>query len=60
LASKHAEFKGLKTLGMVFSERQVGDGPATTETRLYINSCTWREFLTLFSYSTGRLRSRCR
>jgi predicted transposase YbfD/YdcC len=38
LASKHAEFKGLKTLGMVYSERQVGDGPATAETRFYINS----------------------
>src|SRR5271154_6598354 len=38
LASKHADFKGLKTLGMVFSERQVGDGPATTETRFYISS----------------------
>ena len=38
LVSTHAEFKGLKTLGMVFSERQVGDGPATAETRFYINS----------------------
>jgi predicted transposase YbfD/YdcC len=38
LASKHAGFKGLRTLGMVFSERQVGDGPVTAETRFYINS----------------------
>ena len=38
LASKHAEFKGLKTLGMVYSERQVGNGPLTAETRFYINS----------------------
>ena len=38
LASKHAAFKGLKTLGMVFSERQVGEGPDTAETRFYINS----------------------
>jgi predicted transposase YbfD/YdcC len=38
LATKHADFKGLKTLGMVFSERQVGDGPATAETRFYISS----------------------
>ena len=38
LATKHADFQGLKTLGMVFSERQVGDGPATAETRFYISS----------------------
>jgi predicted transposase YbfD/YdcC len=38
LASKHAEFKGLKTLGMVFNERQVGDGSVTAETRFYICS----------------------
>jgi predicted transposase YbfD/YdcC len=38
LARKHADFQGLKTLGMVFSERQVGDGPPTAETRFYISS----------------------
>jgi len=38
LATKHADFKGLKTLGMVFRERQVGGGPATAETRFYISS----------------------
>lgn len=38
LARKHAAFKGLKTLGMVFSERQVGEGPASAETRFYISS----------------------
>ena len=38
LADKHAEFKGLKTFGMVFSERQVGEEAATAETRYYISS----------------------
>jgi predicted transposase YbfD/YdcC len=38
LATKHADFQDLKTLGMVFSERRVGDGPATAETRFYISS----------------------
>jgi predicted transposase YbfD/YdcC len=38
LAIKHAEFTGMKTIGMVFSERQVGDGPTTAETRYYISS----------------------
>jgi predicted transposase YbfD/YdcC len=38
LAAKHAEFVGLRSLGMVFSERQVGEGPAVCETRFYISS----------------------
>jgi predicted transposase YbfD/YdcC len=38
LASKHAEFRGLRTLGMVLSQRQVGDGPEALETRFYISS----------------------
>jgi predicted transposase YbfD/YdcC len=38
LAARHADFAGLKTLGMVFSERRVGEGPAEAETRFYISS----------------------
>ncbi len=38
LAQKHAEFVGLKTVGMVFSERQVGNAETTAETRYYISS----------------------
>jgi predicted transposase YbfD/YdcC len=38
LAAKHAEFAGLRTFGMVFSERQVGAGPLVCETRFYISS----------------------
>jgi len=38
LARKHSEFVGLRTLGMVFSQRQVGDGPEGMETRFYISS----------------------
>jgi predicted transposase YbfD/YdcC len=38
LADKHPEFVGLRTLGMVFSQRQVGDGPEGLETRFYISS----------------------
>lgn len=38
LADAHADFVGLKTIGMVFSERQVGEGPAEGETRFYISS----------------------
>lgn len=38
LAAQHAEFVGLRSLGMVFSERQVGEGPAVCETRFYISS----------------------
>src|SRR5262249_53454332 len=38
LAEKHVEFAGLRSLGMVFSERRVGDGPVAAETRFYISS----------------------
>jgi predicted transposase YbfD/YdcC len=38
LARKHAAFAGLRTVGMVFRERQVGDGPAAAETRFFISS----------------------
>ena len=38
LAGKHPGFAGLRTLGMVFRERQVGEGPPTAETRFYISS----------------------
>jgi predicted transposase YbfD/YdcC len=38
LARKHAQFVGLRTLGMVFSQRQVGNGPEGVETRFYISS----------------------
>jgi predicted transposase YbfD/YdcC len=38
LAAKHAEFAGLRSFGMVFSERQVGEGPMVCETRFYISS----------------------
>jgi predicted transposase YbfD/YdcC len=38
LAGKHAQFANLRTLGMVFSQRQVGDGPEGLETRFYISS----------------------
>jgi predicted transposase YbfD/YdcC len=34
----HPGWKGLKTVGMVFSERQVGDAEPTSETRFFINS----------------------
>ena len=36
--AKHPEWKGLKTLGMVCSERQVGDGEPTGEVRFFITS----------------------
>jgi predicted transposase YbfD/YdcC len=36
--AKHPEWKGLKTLGMVFSERQVDGKEATGETRIFISS----------------------
>jgi predicted transposase YbfD/YdcC len=42
LAARHAGFAGLRTLGMVYSERQVGDGPAVGETRFYISSLPLR------------------
>jgi predicted transposase YbfD/YdcC len=38
LARKHAQFVGMRTLGMVFSQRQVGNGPEAVETRFYISS----------------------
>jgi predicted transposase YbfD/YdcC len=38
LARKHAAFAGLRTVGMVFSERQVGREEATCETRFYVSS----------------------
>ena len=38
LARKHSQFVGLRTLGMVFSQRRVGDGPEALETRFYISS----------------------
>jgi predicted transposase YbfD/YdcC len=38
LAAKHDGWEGLRTLGMVFCERQVGDAEPTTETRFYISS----------------------
>jgi predicted transposase YbfD/YdcC len=38
LAEKHVDWVGLRTLGMVYSERQVGDAEPTSETRFYISS----------------------
>ncbi len=38
LARKHPGFAGLRTIGMVFSIRQVGDAEPTAETRFYISS----------------------
>jgi predicted transposase YbfD/YdcC len=38
LARKHSQFAGLRTLGMVFSQRQVSNGPEAMETRFYISS----------------------
>jgi predicted transposase YbfD/YdcC len=38
VAAAHGDFAGLRTLGMVFSERQVGDGPVELETRFFISS----------------------
>jgi predicted transposase YbfD/YdcC len=40
LAQRHAEWQGLRSFGMVFSERQVGQEEATGETRFFINSLT--------------------
>jgi predicted transposase YbfD/YdcC len=37
LAQRHAGWAGLRTLGMVFSERQVGTAEATCETRFFIS-----------------------
>lgn len=38
LLERHPGWKKLKTLGMVFSERRVGDAEPTGETRFYISS----------------------
>jgi predicted transposase YbfD/YdcC len=38
LAEKHADWKDLRTIGMVFSERQEGDKAPSMETRVYISS----------------------
>lgn len=38
LAERHPEWKSLRTLGMVTSERQVGDAAPTLESRFYISS----------------------
>jgi predicted transposase YbfD/YdcC len=38
LAERHSVWQGLRSLGMVFSERQVGNKEATCETRFYIAS----------------------
>jgi predicted transposase YbfD/YdcC len=38
LLERHPEWEGLRTLGMVFSERQVGDEEATCETRFFLSS----------------------
>ena len=38
LADAHADFAGLRTIGMVYSERRVGGGEAEGETRFYISS----------------------
>jgi predicted transposase YbfD/YdcC len=38
LAEAHADFVGLSPIGMVYSERQVGDAPAAGETRFSIRS----------------------
>jgi predicted transposase YbfD/YdcC len=40
LAQRHADWQGLRSFGMVFSERQVGQEGATCETRFFINSLT--------------------
>jgi predicted transposase YbfD/YdcC len=38
LRERHPDWKNLRTLGMVFSERQVGDAEASCETRFYLSS----------------------
>jgi predicted transposase YbfD/YdcC len=38
LAHKHADWEGLRSLGMVFSERQAGAEEETCETRFFISS----------------------
>jgi predicted transposase YbfD/YdcC len=39
---KHPDWQGLKTVGMVISERQVGDAAPTGEVRFFISSLTLR------------------
>jgi len=36
--SQHPEWRGLKTVGMVYGERRVGEGEATGEARYFISS----------------------
>jgi predicted transposase YbfD/YdcC len=38
LAARHPDWKGLRSLGMVFSERQVGDAEAALELRYFLTS----------------------
>ena len=38
LADKHSQFAGMRTPGMAFSQRRVGDGPEALETRFCISS----------------------
>ncbi len=38
LAEQHPDWKGLRSLGMVYSERQEGDKEASMETRVFITS----------------------
>jgi predicted transposase YbfD/YdcC len=38
LAARHAGWQGLRSLGMVFRERQVGDAETTCETHFYISN----------------------
>ena len=38
MAQRHAAWQGLRSLGMVFRERQVGDAEATCETQFYLSS----------------------
>ena len=38
LRQRHPDWEGWRSLGMVFSERQVGDGEVTAETRFFLSS----------------------
>jgi predicted transposase YbfD/YdcC len=38
MAERHADWKGLRSIGMVFSERKEADKEATLETRVFISS----------------------
>ena len=42
LAEKHADWEDLRSIGMVFSERQEGDKEPTLETRVFISSLSPR------------------